>query len=571
MAGQRVVDFMHGKFTDKRINIALLVFYSLFTLFVTLRHEPWADELQAWLIARDTTWRELFVAMRYEGHFLPWYLMLRIFATTGCPVLCMNLLSWALCSAAAAVLLFKAPLGHLIKCTILVSAGMLFWFPVVARCYAFIPILIFLLALEYRNRMTHPLRFGLLIALLANTHAYMEGFCGILFLFWAIDWFAVRKGRTGKRILFGLLIAVVGALIAFVQVAPGIFIAESVGCQRYWPTKMSFIERLITPLIDFAGCTGEAAYADAPMLPMIQIVVLACLGVFLWKLRKTKAIILYFGAGAFFVFATVFILPFNRFLTNTALFFDYCFLPFFVIACANVLTLDRRMGIVLIASILWQYFFAVFLFYFLPQRALTIYLVFIFCVWQIIPGLRQDTPSRIFHTRTSSNLVACMLMYGIFTLPGALTLTVLDITNTFSGIRDVGIWLSKNVPEGSTIIIPNYGITQSVISAYLPKHHIMCVESGSEVTYCPLNRISLRQYPKFSDSPNWRPIMDGLPKPHWFVCDARFFGMFPLHHMDFRIGDDHFDEVYRTPRIYFSAVSGEQFWVFTDAQSTPVK
>ena len=65
---------------------ALFLAYAAVTFVLTLRHEPWADELQAWLIARDCTVPEIFKMMRWEGHFVPWYLMLHVFAAHGGPV-----------------------------------------------------------------------------------------------------------------------------------------------------------------------------------------------------------------------------------------------------------------------------------------------------------------------------------------------------------------------------------------------------------------------------------------------------------------------------------------------------
>ena len=164
---------------------ALFLAYAGVTFVLTLRHEPWADELQAWLIARDCTIPEIFYMMRWEGHFVPWYLMLHIFAANGGPVLCMNILSWAFMAAAGAFFVFRAPFSLPMKAFVLCSSGMLFWYPVVARCYAPIPLLLFLLASVWSQRLTRPLLFGLLIALLTNTHAYFEGFCGAVFAIWA--------------------------------------------------------------------------------------------------------------------------------------------------------------------------------------------------------------------------------------------------------------------------------------------------------------------------------------------------------------------------------------------------
>ena len=213
----------------------LLAAYAAATLVFVLKHEPWADELQAWLIARECTVPEIFSAMKWEGHFVPWYLMLHVFAANGAPVLCMNLLSWAFLTAAGAFFIFRAPFNLPIKALVLCSSGMLFWYPVVARCYAPIPILLFLLASLWSQRLARPLLFGFLIALLTNTHAYFEGFCGAVFAFWAYDAWKARATLTGKpmkRIGGGMVIATAGALFGFAQVAPGMFTARSVGNQQ---------------------------------------------------------------------------------------------------------------------------------------------------------------------------------------------------------------------------------------------------------------------------------------------------------------------------------------------------
>ena len=185
----------------------LFAAYAAVTFVLVLRHEPWADELQAWLIARDCTVPEIFSAMKWEGHFVPWYLMLHVFAANGAPVLCMNLLSWAFLAAAGAFFIFRAPFSLPLKAIVLCSSGMLFWYPVVARCYAPIPLLIFLLASVWSRRLARPLLFGLLLALLTNTHAYFEGFCGAVFAIWAYDAWKTRATlprATFKRIVGGV-------------------------------------------------------------------------------------------------------------------------------------------------------------------------------------------------------------------------------------------------------------------------------------------------------------------------------------------------------------------------------
>ncbi len=47
-------------------------------------HEPWADEAQSWLIARDNhTLAGLLYAVKYEGTLPVWHLLLKAFQLAG--------------------------------------------------------------------------------------------------------------------------------------------------------------------------------------------------------------------------------------------------------------------------------------------------------------------------------------------------------------------------------------------------------------------------------------------------------------------------------------------------------
>ena len=40
---------------DKIFNIVIFIIFFVITMYVALKHEPWNDEAQAWLITRDLT------------------------------------------------------------------------------------------------------------------------------------------------------------------------------------------------------------------------------------------------------------------------------------------------------------------------------------------------------------------------------------------------------------------------------------------------------------------------------------------------------------------------------------
>ena len=582
---------------------ALFLVYAAVTFVLMLRHEPWADELQAWLIARDCTVVEIFKLMRWEGHFVPWYLMLHVFAAHGGPVLCMSLLSWAFMAAAGAFFVFRAPFTIPLKALILSSAGMIFWYPVVARCYAPIPILLFALAAAYPARLKRPLLYGFLIACLTNTHAYFEGFCGIVFVLWAFDAWKIRAGLPRselRRIVAGLCVAAAGALFGFLQVAPGMLNARSVGNQRFWPLKMNFFERLATSLVDFAGCSKEVANVSMPVLEYLWVALLIVL--IAWFVRRRRTLVLYLALAAVFFCAICFVLPPHEhpFQSSFQLFLDFVFLTFFAVAMLSLFRVSRRMALVCLASTLWMIAFAMYLFYFLPQRAYLVFLTFVFCCWVLQENpAEQDSaaPGAFFRLLDGPKppplkrrLAELLAVYVCFTVPACVSFAVQDFRHPFSGAKNKGEYLTKTLPPGSTVVLPFYGITDAVISAYAPGLRFYCVESGRYFTFCPLDwsleevqrrsmlivpnwireqhdeYITLIDQTGFMYSPVWEPVLKE-PGPHYFVCSMRYLQALWTNPIKLVNKDRSrtFTEVYRSPRIRFTAVAGEQYWLFTDA------
>ena len=566
---------------DLLLRWAVLLAYAAATLVFTLRHEPWADELQAWLIARDSTVPEIFSAMKWEGHFVPWYLMLHVFAANGAPVLFMNLLSWAFLTAAAAFLVFRGPFTLPMKALVLCSSGMLFWYPVVSRCYAPIPLLLFLLAALWRDRLTRPVLFGFLIALLTNTHAYLEGFCGAVFVLWAYDAWKLRAGLPRprlKRIVAGLAVAAAGALFAFAQVAPGVFSARSVGNQRFWPMKMNLFERIATAMVDFAGSTKEVSNVRFPPLEYLWVALALLLVV--WFVRRRRTFLLYLALAAVIFPAFYFALPpqDHPFQSGFQLILDFVFLPFFAVALLTLFRASGRMGALCLASFLWMILFAMFLFYFLPQRALLVFLSFLFCCWIMLENPDECVPveGKFFRLWEGANppparrrLAEILILYVCFTIPACVSFTVQDFRYPFAGAKDMGEYLTKTLPPGTTVILPYFSITDAAVTAYAPGLKFYCIESGRNITFCPLDwSQSELDRNNFLISPHWDEAM-AAPGPHYFVCSMRFIRSLRNHIITFRIKDRLFTEIYRSPRIRFTSVAGEQYWLFTD-EAVPV-
>lgn len=193
--------------------------FTLVIVFLASRHEFWNDEYHVWFMARFLSFRELWEAMTVEGHFLLWFLPVRLLAKLGCSFWCLHLLSISLVSAGAWLLIMKGPFNIPADALILFSYPLIYWFPVISRCYALIPILLFALAYLYREDK-HPILYTVLVGLLAHTHAYMEGAVAALFLLWCYEriWIPLKAKRPVRQGIIGAVIILVFVALAYIQV-----------------------------------------------------------------------------------------------------------------------------------------------------------------------------------------------------------------------------------------------------------------------------------------------------------------------------------------------------------------
>ena len=134
-------------------------------------HEPWYDELHAWLIAKDAPLGEIvFFLPHIEGHPPFFHLLLALPAKLG--------IAWQwglrignLCSIAAAYLLiFKSPFPRWIRVTLPFSFFLFYQFSVIARPYSILMLLLFLLAYYFPQKDKRPGLFTSLLGGLCACH-----------------------------------------------------------------------------------------------------------------------------------------------------------------------------------------------------------------------------------------------------------------------------------------------------------------------------------------------------------------------------------------------------------------
>ena len=147
----------------------LWIAYVVAVLPMIWLHEPWADEAQAWLLARDAGPLELVTTWtHYEGTPGLWSLLLMPLAKSGCPATCMTVVAVAAAATATGLWLWRFPGPRILGALAPFSFFLFFQYAVVARNYVLLAPLIFSwLAVTGAKRERPLVEWGLL-ALLAQ-------------------------------------------------------------------------------------------------------------------------------------------------------------------------------------------------------------------------------------------------------------------------------------------------------------------------------------------------------------------------------------------------------------------
>ncbi len=428
--------------------------YSVLTLLGALNHEVWLDEAQAWVILRDCPLSELPYRLNVEGHPPLWYLILYPFVKLGFPADYVSLISWFFMAAGALVLLFKVELPLPLKAVILASSGFLYFNSVMLRVYCLIPPLMFLILWVYPKRREHAVIYGLLIALLANTHIFICGIVGILGIFMLYDLFAEwkkssKKENAGK--LIGLAIAGIGVLALVIPLIGSI---EANGATRNSPPGLS-VGSFFRTLGDTFLCSffpGGANYIVWGITASVFNILAVGMMIILRHWRRAFAV-------------------------------EIGFIAFYYVAC----------------GVFWVT---------IPNRAAVFFLSFAFvlCLEQYekpvfreykfvgqLTGLVGCLMKCLIKADKNAKKVYTVILTVFFaaTIPSGVSLLLRDIGENYCGAKEIAAYISENFDEDAVFV--QYGDGMPEVSFYAPEVKIFATDVCGLTTYA---QWEYRNYPK---------------------------------------------------------------------------
>lgn len=202
---------------ERALLFAVWVVQLAILLVVAAHHEPWRDEADVWLFARDAEVSGWLSFLKHSGTPGLWHLLVTPLARAGMPYASINFLNAAIVSLGVAIFLRHASLPLFLKLLIPFGVLPLHEYGVVARSYGLSFTLVMATCALLAGRRPRPLLTGLLIALLANTNAHSLVLAAGLGLYWLLEAWRLRPPgapAVSRATALGMAVAMAGGLFS---------------------------------------------------------------------------------------------------------------------------------------------------------------------------------------------------------------------------------------------------------------------------------------------------------------------------------------------------------------------
>ncbi len=433
----------------KLIYLLAFVAYAVLTFFGALNHEIWFDEAQAWNIARENDIPGIFSAMKSEGHPALWHLILYFFIHLGADANILPFISWFFSVITVGIILWKSPLHPVMTLAMIFSMGFLYANSVVSRCYCILALFLCIFACIYPKRSEHPILYGTVIALLANTHICIWGAIGALGIYMLIELFIGFKERSAKQNIMqiiGLAIAGIGVLLLILPLIGSV--TSNSGVERRMEEPISYV------INQFKYYTYDVVekYISYSYEKGSNFIICYLLGIGVWLFlillrhnKKAFIVFLSFMFGFFVACEVLWITVVNR----SAIFVQIMFIVLWIIKNNNsVKPVNKQIDLKFDSKII---------------KAMTEFIIKCDRKWY---------------------KVCCIFLTVLMSasIPVAFRYLISDYTSSFSPQKDVADYIEENLSSDSLFvsILDSDGVA---VSSYLPEHEFYSLKLASFYKY----------------------------------------------------------------------------------------
>lgn len=212
--------------TNNNFNSLLIICFAVITLIGILNHAMWRDEINGWLIARDSiSWENFLYNVNYEGHPILWYICLWILNQLTPNPMAMQIFHWLIAIGCLTLFVLYSPFNKQQK--LLFSLGYLpfYEYTLISRNYSLGILAIFGFCTYFDTRHKSYIPLAFILAFMANTNAYCLIISMALALTLVFDYltqnnFQSKVKLKTQNIIAASVIFSLGIVLAIIMLLP---------------------------------------------------------------------------------------------------------------------------------------------------------------------------------------------------------------------------------------------------------------------------------------------------------------------------------------------------------------
>ena len=286
---------LKNKKSDLMASVLVTVIVSLLAVIGLYCHEPWFDEAQAYLLARDTSWHDVLMRWtHYEGHPPMWHFLLKIAISLGLSFeAAIKSVNFIFVEAVILLIQFRSPFSRITKTIIPLSFFLLYQYSVISRPYMMLTCSCLLAAMCYKDRHEKPLRYCLALIFMCTIHSYGIAFAGGIVIAdmvgEAIRQRSIKKVCTGiisnKKLMICYIVLLAAALTMIADIMPHsdtYAVKQSAGGHHGYAACYLFSWLLIPSENLFTSFSSELLYMRDEVNPIGEVIAAGAISLLIW-------------------------------------------------------------------------------------------------------------------------------------------------------------------------------------------------------------------------------------------------------------------------------------------------
>ncbi|WP_148096702.1 hypothetical protein, partial [Aphanothece sacrum] len=212
--------------SQTKFNILLISIFAIITLLGILNHAMWRDEINGWLIARDSVSLSQFIQnIQYEGHPILWYFCLWILNQLTSNPIAMQIFHWFIAVGCFSLFILFSPFTKQQKILFIFGYLPLYEYSLISRNYSIGIFCIFLFCTCFFIRHKTYIPLAIILVIMANTNAYCLLLSMALALTLAFEYIfqsylAYETKANINNIILAIIIFSIGILLSILMLIP---------------------------------------------------------------------------------------------------------------------------------------------------------------------------------------------------------------------------------------------------------------------------------------------------------------------------------------------------------------